>query len=44
MTGAPTPAAAAATELWCSWSRSMPSIVASEQIRATKVPSGVVTL
>ncbi len=45
MTGAPTPAAAAVTEFWYSQSRSMASSsVPSEVMRATKVPSGVLTL
>ena len=45
MTGAPAPAAAAATEFRYSQSRSMASSsVPPEAMRATKVPSGVVTL
>ena len=44
-TGAPAPAAAAATEFRYSQSRSIASSsLPSEEIRATKVPSGVVTL
>ncbi len=45
MTGAPAPAAAAVTEFRYSQSRSMASSsLPPEEIRATKVPSGVVTL
>ena len=45
MTGAPAPAAAAVTEFRYSQSRSMASSsVPPKAMRATKVPSGVVTL
>ena len=45
MTGAPAPAAAAVTEFRYSQSRSMASSsLPPEDRRATKVPSGVVTL
>ncbi len=45
MTGAPAPAAAAVTELRYSQSRSMASrSLPPSEMRATKVPAGVVTL
>ena len=45
MTGAPAPAAAAATELRYSASRSIASrSLPASETRATNVPSGVVTL
>ncbi len=45
MTGAPTPASAAATELWCSWSWSIAnSSLPGWATRTTQTPPGWVTL